>query len=166
MVSIMPRLVLLNRVSKTEKQESGGLSKPCVKMLLTFAQSDRERECLRYAIFKSSGLSQKEARRKFGFESMSSRAAKAEGVLKQTQLIRQAIEDLAHNQDTALLSTFGILNEDSSSTESESDDCCNSISTNFDELLPIPPGYLHATLEKSNGLNVLKSLKFSFPIIG
>ena len=76
--------LVLNNVSITKKQESGELSKACVKMLLTFAQSDRERESLRYAIFKSSGLSQKEVRRKYGFESMSSRAAKVEDVLKET----------------------------------------------------------------------------------
>ena len=34
---------------------------------------------------------------------MSSRAAKVEGVLKEAESIRQTIEDLAHNQDTALL---------------------------------------------------------------
>ena len=39
-----------------------------------FAQSDRERECIRYAIFKTSGVTQTEAKRLFGFENMSFRS--------------------------------------------------------------------------------------------
>ena len=46
------------------------LEKSCVKMLLSLAHSDRERETLRYAIFKASGVSQTEARRRYGFEGM------------------------------------------------------------------------------------------------
>ena len=36
--------------------------------LLSFANSDRERECIRYAIFKSSGLTATQARCFYGFK--------------------------------------------------------------------------------------------------
>lgn len=49
-----------------------------MKMLLSNAKSDRERMCLKYAIYKSSGLSSTAARRMYGFEHMSVRAEEVE----------------------------------------------------------------------------------------
>lgn len=40
---------------------STSLNKSCIQLLLSLAQSDRERRCLKYAIFKASGISATEA---------------------------------------------------------------------------------------------------------
>lgn len=88
-------------------------------MQLSLARSDREHECLRYAIFKSSGVNQTEAHRLYGFERMDSRATKLEAIAE-VEEIRKAIEGLARIQDKALLQTFGTV-DTSSSEESCSD---------------------------------------------
>ena len=41
-----------------------------VKSILSLAQSDRERELIRYSVFKASGLSVTAARKVFGFQGM------------------------------------------------------------------------------------------------
>ena len=61
-------MVIAGLVDAFVAKNPQGLEKKCVKMLLGMAQSDRERECLRYAIFKSSGMSSTRARHEFGLE--------------------------------------------------------------------------------------------------
>ena len=51
-----------------------GITKQQMKELLSFAQSDRERERLQYSICKSSGLTSTAARRIYGWEKMSDRS--------------------------------------------------------------------------------------------
>ena len=75
---------MLEGLAKTAVKTPVGIDKNGVKVLLALARSDRERECLRYAVFKASGVSQTEARRMFGFETMSKRSAKVEQVLQTT----------------------------------------------------------------------------------
>ena len=101
---------------------SGTLQKSVVKMLLSIAQSDRERKSLQYAICSASGITPTEARRRYGFQHMKRNAKEVEDALDEIQCIREAIADLASVEDTALLQSFGIDVETSStSSESESD---------------------------------------------
>ena len=68
--------LVLNNVSKTENQESGELSKPCVKMLLACICSIRSgRETLpsNHQVCHKKKLAE-------NFESMFSRATKVEGI--------------------------------------------------------------------------------------
>ena len=90
-----------------------GIDNSMVKQLLKLAQSDRERECIRYTVFKASGLTQTQARKKYGFEKMGKRARKVENVISEVQGIREAIDHLANIEDSAYLATLGILPEDS-----------------------------------------------------
>lgn len=102
--------------------KGGILQKSVVKMLLSIAQSDRERKCLRYAIYSASGMTPTEARRRYGFQHMKRNAKEVEDALAEIQCIREAISDLASIEDTALLQSFGIDVESScSSSESEDD---------------------------------------------
>ena len=50
------------------------IDKTEVKAILKLAQSDRERELIRYSVFKASGLSTTAARKTFGFEKMRERS--------------------------------------------------------------------------------------------
>lgn len=52
------------------RSQTVGIDRGEIKALLGLAQSDREREIIRYSIFKTSGLSSSAARQKFGFEKM------------------------------------------------------------------------------------------------
>ncbi len=116
-------------------QSPQGIDKNCVKMLLSLAQSDRERECLRYAIFKASGMSATRARHQYGFERMTERSAQVEQAIAEVQQIRETVDDIARMQNKALLASFGIkqvLNSDSSDSscdETEHED--ESISLNL-----------------------------------
>ena len=65
--------LILNHL--TACSDSNSLEKSCAKLLLSLAQSDREHRCIKYAIFKASGVLATKAQLKFGFESISSLSA-------------------------------------------------------------------------------------------
>lgn len=102
-----------------------------VKALLGLAQSDRERELIRYSVFKASGVSSTKARKSFGFERMNHRATRVEAVLEEVRCIHEAVNDLAHTQDKALLQSMGFILPDSES-DSDSDCTCDDPMTTQD----------------------------------
>ena len=53
-----------------------GITKEELKQLLSLTQNERERELIKYAVFKTSGATPSEARRWLGIENMKSRAAR------------------------------------------------------------------------------------------
>lgn len=67
------------------------MSKDEVKQLLTL---NREKEMLRYAIFKSSGVTQSMARKHFGFERMNERSAEVEMCIDQIKHIHESCEEM------------------------------------------------------------------------
>ena len=97
---------------------SQSISKSDIKQLLSLAQGDREKECLRYVIYKTSGMSQTCARRQFGFEKMKERSERVQNCIDQVREIRQACDKLARIQESC------IVNSESSHDElSESEVC-------------------------------------------
>ena len=58
------------------------MSKSELKDLLSLAQTDKERECVRYAVWKLSGLSVTAARRVYGFENLRERAQKVDTAIE------------------------------------------------------------------------------------
>ena len=97
------------------------MSKQELKHLLSLAQSDKERECIRYAVYKASGISATQARKKFGFENMSERCCRVEEALKDAQAIRECIESLSSTQEHAMLESFGIHDSPSGSSSDTED---------------------------------------------
>ena len=75
-------------------------------MLLGLAESDRERECIKYAIFKASGMTATRARHQYRFEHMTEHSARVERAIIEVQQIRETVEDIARIQDKALFSQF------------------------------------------------------------
>lgn len=102
-----------------------GIDKDKIKALLGLATSDRERELIRYSVFKASGLTQTGARKQFGFERMDTRAEQVEKCIEAAQSIQEAIDKLSRRQDKALLAAMG-LEAECSSSESESESDTNS----------------------------------------
>jgi len=101
----------------------GALLKSAVKLLLSIAQSDREWECIRVAIYKASGITPTEARRKFGFQNMETHASAVDKATQEAEIVSKATDDLAKIQDKALPATFGIEPaSESDSSESEGED--------------------------------------------
>ena len=76
----------------------GGISREELKKLL-ISESERERQCIRYAVFKSSCTTLLEARRKYGFDRMDEKAAQVEACIKQAEEIHHATDKLARTQD-------------------------------------------------------------------
>jgi len=100
------------------------LEKSAVKLLLSIAQSDREQECIRVAIYKASGITPAEAGRKYGFQSMETRASAVDKAIQEAEIVSKAIDDLAKIQDKALLATIRVepaSESDSSESEGEED---------------------------------------------
>lgn len=118
--------LLLNQMAEMSMEGTKGgqnMEHSFVKMLLNLAQSPREGECLRVAIFKASGISASKARREYGFEGKEKRTAAVEESILEAQSIREAVENLAHPQDKALMEVYGIVDPaDSTDTCSESDE--------------------------------------------
>ena len=142
-------LVLNGMVSSFTTQNQLVLEKDCVKMLLGLAESDRERECIKYAIFKASGMTATRARHQYGFEHMAERSARVEKAIVEVQQIRETVEDIARIQDKALLASFGVSHESSdSSGESEPDD--EHVSPSLCELSPNLLELCRRTLTQSN----------------
>lgn len=113
---------ILNSLVNTIPLKETSLEKSMVKALLSIAQSDHERNCIRYAIYKASGMSQTAIQHKYGFEQMQQHAASVEEVILEIQNFRESINDLANIEEKALLLQCGVVfSESSSSSDSEED---------------------------------------------
>ena len=84
------------------------LEKDCVKILLRLAQSDRERECIKYAVCKTSGISATGARCLYGFENMDEGSSRVEQAIAEVQQIYEVVEDIASIRDKVALATLGV----------------------------------------------------------
>ena len=114
---------------------------------MTLAQSDRERELVRYTAFKTSGLTASAARRRYGFDNMSEQAARVEACIEECLHIHESINSLSEDQEAAAMQLLGINDsgtDGSSETDSsgEQDDSLlqNTPETNhfdYDEVGPI-----------------------------
>jgi hypothetical protein len=115
---------LFQAVTQHTPQQTTALSKQELKSLLSVCKSDRERTCMRYTVFKVSGLSATNARKQFGFQNISKQVKEA---LKQCQVIRDSIDKLANIQEKSLLLSLGIPvpsdSEESDDELSDGDDC-------------------------------------------
>ena len=89
-----------------------------VKSILSLAQSDRERELIRYSVFKASGLSVTAARKVFGFLGMDVRSHQVEEAIDEARRICEAVDSLARTREKAILLSMGVELE----SELESDD--------------------------------------------
>lgn len=112
--------LVINRMVRTTSQNAQLLHKNCVNLLLGLAQSDREQECINYAVYKSSGISAKAAWSLYGFEDMNPHAAHLEEAIAELQQSHEMGDDIANMQDKAAIATFGITR---CSNESSDDDC-------------------------------------------
>ncbi len=139
-------------IYSTKHVQSPTMEKKELKALLTMAQSDRERELIRYSVVKTSWLSATGARKAYGLERMKERIRGVEGVIEEARLIRTAIDNLAKVQDKAVLLSMGIP----VSSESDSD-------TDSDEGVPLPPS--GDMLQQDEGSGSLQCPTNSDPLV-
>ena len=96
-----------------------GMGKNEVKALLGLAHSDRERELVRYSIFKTSGLTSTGARQKLGFERMYERTKQVEECLEAAFSIREAIDKLSQVPEQGHCECNGTDSSESDTDDSE-----------------------------------------------
>lgn len=99
-------------------QQSVTISKPEVAQLLRFAQSDRERDTIRYALYKASGLTPTGARRELGLQNMKSKSAEIEECIQHCMCVHREFDQII---STRLKLTLNMYDSDSCSDELDSD---------------------------------------------
>ena len=111
---------LLNKtVSRDSKQH---ITKNEVKKLLYLAESQAERERLRYSIVRSSGISSTETKKRYGFCDMNKRIERVQDAAQTAQNIMESMEKIAHLKEKGLLDAFGIeLSSGSSESDTDSE---------------------------------------------
>ena len=98
-------------IQRNSSSNSDPISKDVVKSLLSLCQSDRERECLRFTVFKASGLSATQVHKRYGFQSMNERSKVVEDTLQHAKYIRESIDGLAKSRDLSMLKSLGISSD-------------------------------------------------------
>ncbi len=154
-------IVMLKCLLEKSKQQSStnSLSKGYFKELISMCNSDKERDCLKYAVGKASGASAKTMRRMYGVENYNRKAREVEDAVEHVQQIRQGIEHLANIKEQAVLMSLGLQSPE----ESDSDKSEGSEQDTDDEFsdeniktdvqappIPIQPNILRDLLVKSN----------------
>ena len=118
---------------KTSNSDSNvGLSKEEKKKLMYLANGDEaQKEYIKYAVIKSSGLSATKAKAIYGIHMTAKRKQMVMEVAEEAEAIKRSIEKIAAIKEEALLKSFGIeqefSNEDDNSlseTDTDYDDCC------------------------------------------
>ena len=159
--AILNGLVSLNPTGSN----GGKLQKSVVNMLLSIAQSDSERKCLRYAIYSASGMTPTEARPKLGLGNMKAVPKEVEEAVLEIQSIREAISDLASVEDKALLYSLGIAVESNTSSSESDEDSENdepSQQSHIVKEILSSSDDLHKLLENTIiGLSFLKTFRIS-----
>lgn len=112
-------LHLLNVFHAEKCSKKLAMSKKQLSDILSIAQSDRERECIRYTAVVASGFTSTAARKHYGLENTSARMLRVNEAIEDTKAIQSAIDGMAHLQEKAALSNFGITISDS--TDSSDD---------------------------------------------
>ena len=107
--------LVINSMAKSIRgNDCSGIKKSTLQALLSMAQSDRERETLRYVIYKASGITSTKARNLYGFEKMNSYALCVDDLIVQMKRLREAVDEIASIQDKAVISSYGVNFGDSS----------------------------------------------------
>ena len=96
-------------LESTKQQASTSilLNKPEFTQLLGVAQTERERQCISYCIYKSLGLSFKSARRHFGFNRMAQRIARMDKCINEIQTIHECADRIIVIKEASRLRSLG-----------------------------------------------------------
>eukprot|EP00731_Ephydatia_muelleri_P013410 Em0007g720a len=86
-------------------------------MLLSVAQTQRERQLISYGIVKSLGLSSESAKHHFGITRVPNRIARVQQTITDMQTLREFINQISHVKEKSILQILG-LDVDSEMSES------------------------------------------------
>lgn len=91
-----------------EPSKQPGITKASLREILSLAQSDRERELIRYTAYVSGQFSQTSARKLLGLDNMKRRTAEIERCTKEAKEIREAIDEMAMVEIRSLAINHGL----------------------------------------------------------
>lgn len=97
---------ILSAQKKTSKEP--GITKEALRDIMLLAQSDREKELIRYTAFVSGRFSQKSARKKLGLDDMNCRTAEVERCIKESKEIVEVIDKMAMDEIRSLAVNHGL----------------------------------------------------------
>ena len=152
-------LHLLNAFHTEKSSQNITFDKQHLKDILSIAQNERERECIRYTAFAVSGLSATGARKRFGLERITERALCVQRTIEETQAIRSAIHSVSKTQEKVALAQFGVqVSDESDSTLDGSEDDVTSLSEQSDTDLSPKPS---VTPQETDLVELLHSAHFN-----
>jgi len=106
--------MLLNKVVQSNGQNKETIvSKKELMSLLNLAESESEKERLKYLAVRSSGISARKAQKIYGFHNVHKRAASVQAAYEEAYAIRETILKIASVKDKALLETLGVSDANS-----------------------------------------------------
>ena len=115
------KVALLLQRAIHQGTQSFTISKQELRMLLSVAQTQRERQLVSYGIVKSLGLSSKSAKHHFGITRVPNRIARVQQTITDMQALREVINQISHVKEKSILQKLG-LDVDSEMSESNEND--------------------------------------------
>lgn len=113
---------LLNKVVQSNRNNKEAMvSRDEMKSLLNLAESESEKERLKYLVVRSSGMSAEKAQKIYGFHNVHKRAESVQAAYEEADAIKETILKIASVKDKALLDTLGVSDADSVSEDEISD---------------------------------------------
>jgi hypothetical protein len=144
----------------SKKGKENKFSKDDFKKLLQIAETDTERERLKFVAVKAGGLSSTHTEQVYGFRMENARQRKVFEAMEHAQMIKESIENIAKLKDRALISSLGFDvaedEDETTSSSSDDDDDNDQFDSSVDECDILDEGVLQ---EKVNEYNLLKLLK-------
>lgn len=117
---------LLNKVMQSNRKKKGTVvSRDEMRSLLNLAESESEKERLKYMVVRSAGMSADKAQKIYGFHNVHKRAALVQAAYEEAEAIQETILKIASMKDRTLLESLGVRDGDTISedeiSESEAD---------------------------------------------
>ena len=102
------KVALLLQRAIHQGTQSFTISKQELRMLLSVAQTQRERQLISYGIVKSLGLSSKSAKHHFGITRVPNRIARVQQTITDMQALREVINQISHVKEKSILQILGL----------------------------------------------------------
>lgn len=144
-------------LQNSKNLNKNSFSKGDLKKLLLLAETDSEKEKLKFVAVKAGGLSVTAAGRTYGFRMQSERQRKVFEAMEHAQMIKESIENIARIKDKTLVSSLGFdvsESEEETDQSSSEDDCDTNDQVNNLNLN-------NHNVEQSTLLDILKESDFN-----
>ena len=137
------------------------LSKAELVNILSLSRSDRERELIKCTAFLASGMSNRSARDRFGFQNLPERLTRLKKSIEVVNKIKQRIESLFKVQENAFKQTLGIV-DISDDTDGSSDISTEDDMQSTDSIYDVNSSPCLVELSESMFFELLRKSEFNW----